>query len=251
MPFLKFFWYTSPPPKRDPTHFCFTPSPPLSLEYSRAASHGHHVVLQNLLKGDLWHPLNNTLTKDCPRGSDSFLHRAISKGHLLLIKVLVEYARTQWPGFNILNCEWRPLTHAVKCGQLEIVQYFFEEIPNPPHIDSPCRTRDKRTLLAVGASLGHLSVVKYLLEKQRASINGVQTPTTSLSTPLYNAVKGRQLAAALYLGEYSLTPPLHTYTLSHTLSLSRFYQSNMVRMSIWELQPKLPSFVPSNNRIGG
>ena len=102
-------------------------------------------------------------------------------------------------------------------SQLEIIQYFFEESPNPPHIDAPCSTRDNRALLT--ASLGHLSVVKYLLEKQRASINGVRTPTTSLSTPLYNAVKGRHLEVAFYLGKYSPTSPLLS-TPTHSLTLS-------------------------------
>lgn len=60
-------------------------------------------------------------------------------------------------------------------GQLEIVKSLIEE--NPASLESP--SRDGRTILHVTASLGHLSLVVYLLQKKanvEAKMDGGATP---------------------------------------------------------------------------
>lgn len=123
------------------------------------------------------------------KGNDSratALHRAVLKGHLDVVQILVDSA----------NLETRdkygrtPLFYAVHGGHLEILKYLLEKGAN-----SKERTKAGTTLLILAAILGHTEIIKFLVENGFSDIQEEKYGVTAL----FYAAKNGHLDSVKYL----------------------------------------------------
>ena len=117
-------------------------------------------------------------------------------GHLQVVKYLVEECKVDVHTVVDEINEERPIFYACRYGHLDVVQYLIDECG----VDArTVREKNDETPIFKACFEGHLDIVKYLVEKCNVDVN--TTRDDSRRTPIFDACKKGHLDIVKYLVE--------------------------------------------------